>query len=267
MTTTLNLNQIKEALKNKTPFQRQDIHSTFLGHEFEDDLILVAPFNLGGGELALKFYDQEGNSDPAIICKSSIEQYPEIDKFFYYLAHVKGKIDKAPAHNSFIYHSGIYLKDAQVNFIRPRKKMEAGKQFLLQQLLTFIDKPNKASDKMKILIDEINDLPKEKFLSYSNLIAHQYRTILLLALKYYLQIEGRGLVLKGDGLSVLIKHIENNPIKGDRANQSLIQELSQVQRYKTLTDNVIHDEFTLVNIDEIRSYGTHLKNILSKIYR
>lgn len=265
---TLSLNQIKEALRNKTPFQQRDIYPTFWGHEFEDDLILVAPFNLGDGELALKFYDQEGNSDPAIIFKSSTKQYPEIDNFFHYLTHVSGIIDKAPANDkSFIYHSGIYLRDVKINFIRPREKMEVGKQFLLQQTLTFIDKPNKATDKMKVLIDEINDLPKENFLSYSNLIAHQYRTILFLVLKHYLQIEGRVPTLRGDGLGVLIKHIENNAIKGDKTNQSLIQELNQIQRYKTLTDNVIHDEFTSVNIDEIRPYSTHLKNILSKIYR
>lgn len=262
MSTNINLDQIRRALKNKTPFQKEDIFKSFWGRIFEDDLVLKYCLeDKSNGKIITIFCDHRGFYDPRITSKISIDKYPEITNLnTEYLTHVVGKVDRS-------HYENIELIDAELKLIKPRKEMSVKEAFSSKQPLNFIDKPNKSTDKIKKLVDEINDLPKENtFIYYTNLLAHQLRTILYLTLSHYCELKKIG-PIQSDGLSYLINYIESNPIKNDAYNKKIIQELGEVKRYKTLTDNVIHDKYTLVNDREVENYITHLKNILSNIYR
>ncbi|MBU0964104.1 hypothetical protein KKC06_03635 [Patescibacteria group bacterium] len=120
------------------------------------------------------------------------------------------------------------------------------------------------NEKIDTLINEVNNvLDKEKF---PNLIAHQFRTILRLSLIFWWEDRKKQALTENQKnyLDNLIKHTINNATSVDKKSGSKIaKQLIEINKYKTLTDRLIHDQKTIVADLELNGYMTILKNILS----
>lgn len=130
----------------------------------------------------------------------------------------------------------------------------------------YFDIPNKSSDKIKILLKEINDLPNYNF--YSNLVSHQLRTILALVL---LEICGKLLKIEIPKDKKNLKPLLNFTIEECRKAKKkyLEEELENLRqtKYKDLIDDVIHCDYTTINPEIIKEIMPKIKHLLSLTYR
>jgi hypothetical protein len=120
------------------------------------------------------------------------------------------------------------------------------------------------NEKIDTLINEINNLEeKEKF---PNLIAHQFRTILRLSLIYWWEEKNKQPLTSNqkDYLGNLIQYtIKTAPSINKNTGAKIAIQLAEINKYKTLTDRLIHDQKTTVADPELNGYMTCLKIILS----
>lgn len=128
----------------------------------------------------------------------------------------------------------------------------------------------KMSKKIQELLEEINGLPKTKIDKYSSMIAHQLRTLLrLILIQWWEDINEKTIPKnKRAGLEDLIQYSINNSLTNKlNGAKTVVKQLEEIKKYKTMTDNTIHDEGTTVDSDDCAKYRANLKNIISSIYR
>lgn len=132
--------------------------------------------------------------------------------------------------------------------------------------LNYFDVPKLASEKIKILLAELNELPD--LAPYANLISHQLRTILALILKYIckntLNVE---IPTDKQDLRPLLNFTIDQCIQ--LKEKRLADNLAELRdsKYKDIVDDVIHDDHTMVNSRIAENMMTHIKHILSLAYR
>jgi len=130
----------------------------------------------------------------------------------------------------------------------------------------YFDIPDKSSNKIKILLKEINDLPN--YNSYSNLIGHQLRTILALVL---LETCERLLKIQVPKNKRDLKELFNLTIKECRKvkEKRLAEELEHFKqtKYKDIVDDIIHCDHTTINPDIVKEIMLKVKHLLSLTYR
>lgn len=132
--------------------------------------------------------------------------------------------------------------------------------------INFFTIPPLASDKLKLLLKEINELPAIG--PYSNLIAHQLRTILALILRHTCKDTLKVPIPPDDkGLKFLLNYTIAECVK--QKNNHLSTELAELKnsKYKEIIDDIIHDDHTTVNEIITEKMATHIKHILSLAYR
>lgn len=150
-------------------------------------------------------------------------------------------------------------------------EVSLGKNVNSKNKYVIFDIPKKSSLKIQKLLEEINDLPVMHIKKYSNLIAHQLRTILSLALIEYWESINKKILPqdKRDSLKKMISHTllsaKNEKLKN--AGQ-IVSELNDIKgsKIKDLVDDVVHCNYTLANKSDAEKFISNIKHLLSLIY-
>lgn len=130
----------------------------------------------------------------------------------------------------------------------------------------YFDIPDKSSEKIKILLKEINDLPN--YNCYSNLIGHQLRTIFALTLVEVCEKLLKIKIPKED--KQYLKKLLNFTIKECKIKEKrLAEELEHFKqtKYKDIIDDIIHCDYTTINPEIVKEIMLKIKHLLSLIYR
>lgn len=131
--------------------------------------------------------------------------------------------------------------------------------------------PDNGSYKIKKLLEEINSLPISQTEKYSNLIAHQLRTILsLILLEYWQKVNKKTLPQrKKESLQKLIQHTIANAVP-EKLKQArfITKELNEMKasKIKELVDDVVHCNYSLTNKKNVDEFCSNIKHLLSLIY-
>ena len=130
--------------------------------------------------------------------------------------------------------------------------------------LNRFDVPPNCSNKLKKLLNEINDLPADNWEDYKNLIAHQIRTVLTLGLLHFHE---NILNNKPDNENLKNLIIETIKLKVKKYERicNAVKELREA-RYKDLADDIIHCNYSLIDEKNCDGFMNCVKNILSLIY-
>lgn len=126
------------------------------------------------------------------------------------------------------------------------------------------------SPKIRKLLEEINDLPKDSLNNFYNLIAHQLRTVFALLLIEYWENNEKPLQSENkEGLNKIINYtIQNAKTEKLKKADYVVKELEDIKSSKTkeLCDDVVHCSYSLIAEGVILKFLNSISHLLSLIY-
>lgn len=183
-----------------------------------------------------------------------------LDELYFMESSNMGNIEFTPEGWEWLHNQNepiVKIKNIKNNFIEPYNYFNTPRSI-------------SCSDKIKKLLDEINNLPKNQIKKYQNLIALQLRTVLHLVLIDYWAVNKKQLQKNNkNSLHEIIKHTINCSLSEKLSGATkIIEILNEIKnsKIKELIDDVVHCDFTLLTLEEVGYFQTRIKHLLSLVY-